>query len=634
MTKIKKKKFIAGVITAAMMCSAIPLTSFVVRNDTGHSYVSAAEGTLLYENDFEDGDAGKFLPRMNEGDSVKLTVISENAASGTGCLECSGREMSWQGITLPAEGLMETGVEYSVSASVKSQWYAELCLSIQYDDAAGQTHYANISKGTSGGDWIKFEDVRVSFPAGTTNCSLYFEGGNSNIYLDDFRLSEAPVVEIENDITSLKDAYADYFKFGTAVTAFELANKSAQNLIKKHFNSITPGNELKPESLLNQAACQAEGNNVNPIISIAPAKSILDFCRDNDIAVRGHVLVWHSQTPGWFFKEGFKDDGEWVSKEIMLQRMENYIKNVMEALAEEYPTVNFYAWDVVNEAWTDNGSPREGGIYDPNTGSTEKSGWTQIFGDNSFIPYAFEYARKYAPAGCKLYYNDFNEYMDGKLNAIINMANEIKAQGNIDGIGMQSHLDVRQGQDAFPSLEMYEKAMAKYCETGLDIQVTELDATVNEQNNTEEAFNAQAEYYSGILDSCVKHADNISAVVVWGTTDDKSWRASRYPLLFNGDFTAKPCYYSIVDGLEVAPTDPTQPVNPDFTPGDVNNDSKINVFDCIAMRRILMQDEPAALAPHSFAADVTGDGVCTVADLVLLNNYILGKDVTFKTYQD
>ena len=507
---------------------------------------------------------------MNEDDHVVVAVESEDAAhGGSKYLSCTGREQTWHGITLPAEGLMEPGEEYMVNVAVKAKWYCEVVLSMQYDDSTGTTHYVNIQKTQSGGDWQELNNVKFSFPKGTTNCSIYFEGNGEAtvpLYIDDFTLSTVPEAEME-DIPSLKDLYSEYFRFGTAATDSELASKSAQKLIKKHFNSLTPGNELKPEAVLDQAACKAKGDNVNPQVKIDAARGILDFCRDNNIPVRGHTLVWHSQTPGWFFKENFDKDGAFVSKEIMLQRMEDYIKNLMELIAKEYPTVNFYAWDVVNEAWLDDGSYRKPGVYDEDRDS---SGWVKVFGDNSFIKYAFQFARKYAPKGCKLYYNDFNEYCDGKTKAILNMVEELKADNLIDGIGMQSHLDVRQGPDAFPSVSQYEKAMAAFCATGLDVQVTELDATVNQ--STEEGFKAQAEYYKGILDACKKHADNISAVVVWGTTDDKSWRTEKSPLLFNGDFTAKPCYYSITEGMTMPaniPTEPTpttQPTEPATTP--------------------------------------------------------------------
>ena len=134
--------------------------------------------------------------------------------------------------------------------------------------------------------------------------------------------------------------------------------------------------------------------------------------------------------------------------------------------------------------------------------------------------------------------------MPQKTEAIIKMAKELnEGEQLIDGIGLQSHLDVN-----FPGLSAYEKAVRLLSETGLDLQVTELDATT--QDTSKSGFERQAQYYSDIMDVLVKYSKSISAVVIWGTTDDQSWRASRCPLLFNEDYTAKPCFYSIVDGLE------------------------------------------------------------------------------------
>ena len=138
--------------------------------------------------------------------------------------------------------------------------------------------------------------------------------------------------------------------------------------------------------------------------------------------------------------------------------------------------------------------------------------------------------------------------MDGKLNAVCEMAERLKKAGNIDGIGMQSHLDVRQSLDAaFPSLGMYENAVKKYSALGLDVQITELDATVQE-NSGDKYFDIQAKYYKGLFDIYEKYADKISAVIFWGVTDTKSWRASQNPLIFDKDFMAKPAFKSIVEG--------------------------------------------------------------------------------------
>lgn len=614
-----KKKIFAGVAAAALLCTVVP---------SSYPVVDAEQtATLVYSADFEDGK-NDFTGRDGFG---TFTVVDSGANGSSKALECSDRAKSWQGPQLLLDDMLEPGVEYIASAWVKAEWYNDIKMSMEYTDSAGERHFSNLQSATSQGDWAEITETKFSVPKGVTKAYIYFEcNDTSKIYVDDFKITTAPVYDIEQNIASLKDVYSSYFKFGTAATASEIAPQSAQNLIKKHFNSLTPGNELKPESILDKNACTAlaaQGDDTNPQVNIAPARDILDFCRDNDISVRGHVLVWHSQTPDWFFKENFDDNGAWVSKEKMLKRMENYIKNVFETLEKEYPDVDFYAWDVVNEAWLDSGTPRQPGEQG-STGSNN-SAWVQIFGDNSFIEPAFEYARKYAPEGCKLYYNDFNEYMPDKTKAIVNMANELKEKGLIDGIGMQSHLDV-----GFPTASAYKKALAAFAGTGLDVQVTELDITTSD--TSEAGFEKQAKLYSEIMDACVEYADSISSVVVWGTTDDKSWRASRCPLLFNGDFTAKPAYYQIVDGLEVPPTEaPTEKptdIEVGFTPGDVNSDDVVNVFDAALMRANLINGKHMVDGPIPSPYDTNGDGFMTVSDLVLLNQFIVGKDVEFEVY--
>ena len=129
------------------------------------------------------------------------------------------------------------------------------------------------------------------------------------------------------------------------------------------------------------------------------------------------------------------------------------------------------------------------------------------------------------------------------------MAEDFKEKGIIDGIGMQSHLDVRSGPDAFPSVAMYNKALDVYSELGLDIQITELDATVN-AGSGDSLMQAQADYYKGIMNAIYEHRDNVSALIVWGVTDDKSWRSAQQPLLFDRKYQAKPAFYSILEVKE------------------------------------------------------------------------------------
>ncbi|MBQ3915233.1 MAG: endo-1,4-beta-xylanase [Ruminococcus sp.] len=620
---------------AATLCAAMAMPAFPA--------VCAADADadeIVYSSDFEDGDVSAWTKR-GDSDTTVLSASDTYAVSGSYSLCAGERSKSWNGPAFRLDDKIEPGVAVLISAKVRGQWYTEATLSMQYDDAGGTTHYENL-KSVNGGDWQELNDIKVSYADGQSNVYIYFEGGSDNIYVDDFVVKKAPVFHPEADIAGLKDVYADSFKIGTATTTKELAPNSTKELILKHFNSLTAGNELKPDAILDQDAClamAAEGDDENPQVSLASARSILNFARDNNIPVRGHVLVWHQQTPTWFFKENYDPDGEWVSKEKMLVRMENYIKNVFTAVKEEYPDVDFYAWDVVNEAWQDDGTPRKPGSQEE---GSQNSPWVKVFGDNSFIKPAFEFAKKYAPEGTKLYYNDFNEYMPQKTDAMIKMAEEINADGHyIDGLGLQSHLDVRQGSDAFPSASVYKKALDKFCATGLDVQVTELDATVEGAN-----FEAQAQYYSDIMDAIYEHKNEISAVVFWGTTDDQSWRATKTPLLFNEDYTAKPCYYSIVDGIDIpeivttttettATTKATTTTTTTTTEegasigtlalGDVNISGDISVSDVVTVLQYAANSEKYGLDERQLAnADVNADSVVDTKDAFIIQQVDAG----------
>ena len=112
---------------------------------------------------------------------------------------------------------------------------------------------------------------------------------------------------------SLKDAFQGKFKIGTSVSPFEL--NSGGEFIKKHFNSITPENELKPDSILSQQGCQQYGNNVNTIVNFGQGtRQTLSFCERNRIPLRGHTFVWYSQTPDWFFRENFNQENSYISR--------------------------------------------------------------------------------------------------------------------------------------------------------------------------------------------------------------------------------------------------------------------------------------------------------------------------------
>ena len=505
-----------------------------------------------FESDFEDGTQS-----WNGRGSATAERSTTYAHSGNASLYVSGRTQLWNGSTRSVSDIMEAGGYYKVGTYVlyDGDQYSDtqkFSINLQYDYNGKENYYTIATETAKKGEW-QYVGSEFTAPEGATNFYIYVQTGYTsapkeqdlmNFYMDDAVGERLPDPTIQDDIASLKDAYSDYFKIGCACTGSEFAQGATKDLIKKHYNSLTLGNELKPDSVLDQALSQkyvAEtGDDTMPQISLNEADEILKFAGENKIPVRGHVLVWHSQTPDWFFKENFDPNGAWVSKDKMTKRLENYIKTVMETLKKDYPDVEFYAWDVVNEAASDAGTIRDAGSNNEVDG---QSAWVKVYGDQSYIPLAFEFAKKYAPAGCKLFYNDYNEYSPNKQAYIISdILKPLVEKNLIDGVGMQSHISM-----SYPTIDLYKSAMQQYADLGLEIQVTELD--VSEKSNEHANQLALAQRYQDVFKMYKEMKDsgvNLSAVVLWGITDSTSWIGG-YPLLFDKDYQAKPSYYAVID---------------------------------------------------------------------------------------
>ncbi|MFW5820260.1 MAG: endo-1,4-beta-xylanase [Bacteroidota bacterium] len=184
---------------------------------------------------------------------------------------------------------------------------------------------------------------------------------------------------------------------------------------------------------------------------------IVEFAQENDMLVRCHVLVWHNQIPEWFFKD---TDGVFLSKEEMLQREKQYINDVL-----DHYRGNIYAWDVVNEAISD----EKGKFY------REDTHWFRICGPD-FIGKAFIYAREADP-DIKLFYSDYNLINPEKAQKVYEMAKGFIDRGiPIDGIGMQGHWTL---EDV--NAENLSNSIDLFASLGLEVQITELDLSILSQ---------------------------------------------------------------------------------------------------------------------------------------------------------
>lgn len=341
-------------------------------------------------------------------------------------------------------------------------------------------------------------------------------------------------------LPSLAEVYEAYFSIGVALERVDIEPLAKRKLITEQFNSITCGNEMKADFTLDRSATLLQADEEQVVLNMDRADILLKFAQENGLKMRGHTLVWHSQTPRWFFTVGYDDseNAPFVTREVMLARMENYIKDQIGYVNTHYPGV-VYAWDVVNEA-INPGDGHEKGIRMNN------SYWYQVVGED-YIEFAFKFARQYAGSEQKLFYNDYRTYEKNKLIAIYNLAETLKENGLIDGIGMQSHIQID-----YPTISDYEYALKKYGELGLEIQITELD--IDAEDNSEETQSALATRYKRIMMEFKmlkeKGLANITNVTLWGLTDDRTWLNNdgvpSWPLLFDAKMNPKPAYFGML----------------------------------------------------------------------------------------
>ncbi|GEP92634.1 beta-xylanase [Chitinophaga terrae (ex Kim and Jung 2007)] len=333
------------------------------------------------------------------------------------------------------------------------------------------------------------------------------------------------------DTQGLKDYYKDYFPIGVAVSPRALHTDEA-GLVTSQFNSMTPENAMKM-GVIHPGEHQYNWRD---------ADSIAAFARRNNMKLRGHTLVWHSQAPGWIFKD---DNGQEVSKEVLLQRLKEHITTVV---TRYKGTV--YAWDVANEVISD----RKGEFY-------RNSPWYRICGEE-FIEKAFRWAHEADPQAL-LFYNDYNEISAEKREKIIRMVKGLISKGvPIHGVGLQGHWAINE-----PSRAQLEKTMEDFTTTGLKLQVTELDISVypkehemraRQAGDSATAFTAekeqrQIEQFKMCFEVFRKYRHALTGVTFWNISDRYSWldnfpvRGRKdYPLLFDKELHPKKAFWSVV----------------------------------------------------------------------------------------
>ncbi|GAB3319950.1 endo-1,4-beta-xylanase [Larkinella ripae] len=329
----------------------------------------------------------------------------------------------------------------------------------------------------------------------------------------------------------LKEYYKTYFPIGVAVNPRMVQPGPDAELIKTHFNSMTPENAMK------MGPIHPEENRYN----WTDADAIANFARQNDIKLRGHTLCWHNQTPRWFFTDS---TGKTVSREVLLTRLKRHISDVVGRYKGK-----IYAWDVVNEAVPDAGPE----LY-------RKSKFYEIIGEE-YIEKAFEFAHEADPSA-QLFYNDYNTENPSKRDRIYQLVKKLKDKGvPIHGVGLQAHWSIYE-----PSAQELEASILKFASLGLKLQFTEVDLSVYPKEHerrarretdksefTPEMNDRQAAQYKMVFDLFRKHRDKITGVTFWNLSDKYSWLDNfpvpgrkDYPLLFDQNGQPKKAFEGVV----------------------------------------------------------------------------------------
>lgn len=550
-------------------------------------------GTTLVNSSFETGTDG-WTDRHCTVSTVTGGCTEDGEDDPDGKALKATRSANWQGPYFDLTNQLECGATYTFSCYVK------------LDENASNNTTLVLTTSFNGNNSFRFEDLtkwnKVTFTFSSpddmtdTSYNMYFETWNdstpfSSIYVDNATLTITDRNEANYDLPSLSETYKDLFPyFGVGAGKDSFLGTNGMAFIKSQFNSYTAGNAMKPDAIMksgstiNESDPEAAGyyipdnygnytentsdgsNVVYPKLDFSTTDALLKQAHDNGIKVRFHVLIWHQQTPAYFFKENYNASGDTVNQEVMNTRIEFYVKTVMNhVLKSEYADV-IYTFDVVNEYFHSHNAAANDNTYWEAIYNKDFEG-NDIYRSNAmstkptYVKLAFKYAHDILVeknrTDISLIYNDYNTYDSSITGKIVEMINWLNTADTINtdgakicqGVGMQSHLDV---SNSFHSVSAFQTALTKFKVAGIEIQITELDATnyIDEETGTKKSEEEFAAYYKDIMNAIIttkKDGANINSVTLWSLYDNVSWRASGTPCVFSGLYNPKDAFWALID---------------------------------------------------------------------------------------
>ncbi|BCS81876.1 endo-1,4-beta-xylanase [Anaerocellum diazotrophicum] len=492
----------------------------------------AGSSHLIKFESFEDKNIAGFI---SQDKKCKLSISKEKAYQSTYSIKLQ-QTAKRQNTTviLPVKGTFERGKNYSISFYVYQPILKSLNLAVgvRFLENGKSTREIVLEKvAVPKNKWTEvFASYTPSLDSKIKDFVIFIRplSDISYYYFDNFTISDdgwySAVPDL--DLPSLSEKYKNYFKVGVAVPYKALTNPVDIALIKRHFNSITAENEMKPEAIEPY-----EGT-----FNFSIADEYLNFCKKNNIAIRGHTLVWHQQTPSWFFENpqtGEKLTNNEKDRKILLERLKKYIQTIVSRYKGR-----IYAWDVVNEAIDEN-----------QPDGFRRSEWFNILGPE-YIEKAFIYAHQADP-NALLFYNDYSTENPIKREYIYKLIKNLKEKGvPIHGVGLQCHISV-----SWPSVEEVEKTIKLFTSIpGIKVHITEIDISISkefgediDEETKRYLLIQQARKLKDLFEVFKKYKNVVTSVSFWGLKDDYSWLKGDFPLLFDKDYQPKFAFWSLID---------------------------------------------------------------------------------------
>jgi endo-1,4-beta-xylanase len=316
----------------------------------------------------------------------------------------------------------------------------------------------------------------------------------------------------------------DHLLIGTAVRPSQFSEAAYSQTLAREFNMVEPEDAMKWWSVRSKANS----------FDFREGDGVVRFAQAHAMKIRGHCLVWDHQNPAWL------EQGHFTSEQLS-HLLQEHITTMMKHYAGQV-----FAWDVVNEAFDDNGGLKDSLWYNqPGIGLAGKG--------SAYVEQALRWAHEADPKALLFYNDNGGEGLNRKSDAIYAMVKDFKHRGvAIDGVGLQMHISKLDFDTAAVAANI-----ARLTSLGLQVHITELDVSLPvgpDGQISKDDLQRQAEVYQGVVHACLQNP-GCTAIQTWGFTDKYSWIGSHShgtrgaALPFDRGYKPKPAYNAMLSEL-------------------------------------------------------------------------------------